>query len=267
MQPRRPRLGVSPLVTQSASILRDIDLAADAGFDAISVGAPDVDELGIEALSRALDARGLSVSSYRTGSGLREELRSATRDATQRYIAEAAALRAPVVVATVKRPDGATIHESDRLWRQYLEEVGPAARDLGTTIGLEPVHPILTSIGYAHTLTHARRLVDELPGASLIVDLAHLWWDADLIETFEACVDRVSLVQYTGISSAALSERRYQRDVPWSGTFPAAELLRAFRRSGFDGVFEDECHEPGAPRSSDYLRRSVEWAKAVIDAP
>jgi sugar phosphate isomerase/epimerase len=153
---------------------------------------------------------------------------------------------------------------ADSRCRDWLARAATLAKDRGLQITLEPVHPLLRRWSYVHTLDHADRLVDDIEGAALVVDVGHLWWDHDLEELISKHIQVIATVQLTNIDRAALEEVRYERAPLDAGDVPVARIVRHLEAVGYRGWYENEVLAR-IPRDKrlETLRASREWIDSL----
>jgi sugar phosphate isomerase/epimerase len=136
------------------------------------------------------------------------------------------------------------VADADRRTVAWLAGAAPAAKAAGVRVLLEPIHPIGRTVSYLHTVRHALRLVTAIDGAGIVIDVAHLWWDPELLDEVRAHIGAVGLVQLANVSVAALDKGRYERDRYDRGDVPVAELVLALDAAGYAGWYEDETLTP-----------------------
>jgi sugar phosphate isomerase/epimerase len=230
------RLGVCETVIRTG-LETDVVAAAAAGYAGLGVDVGRARDAGVDRAARFLREGGVVASSLlgtrlTAGRSSEDEVRSVLEVATE--------LGAPSILVSVGPREGRSVADADREAARWFEAMAPLGVDHGARIALEPMHPILRSMTYVHTLRHAAALTGGRPGTGLVVDLAHLWWDADLVDDVAAHVGEIVTVQVSGVPTESLREMRYERCAPWEGDVPVAELLAAFAAAGYDGWVEDE---------------------------
>ena len=126
------------------------------------------------------------------------------------------------------------------------------AAGAGVTLGLEPVHPsgILTK-GCINSCDEALDLIAPHPGAKLILDVAHSWWDPGLRRMLHDHADRVALVQVCNIRLAG--DTVVGRDTLAAGALDMSAVLPDLLCGGYRGTLELEMSE-GDLRGRDPLQ-------------
>ena len=128
---------------------------------------------------------------------------------------------------------------------------------------LEPVFPMFPGYTYVHTLAHALELIADLDGATVVIDLGHLWWDPRLLEQFQSHVADVGTVQITNMSRNALDRLRYSRAPLSEGEVPLRELIQAFDAAGYCGWYEHEVLTKEPEDRVQFVRDARAWFDAV----
>jgi sugar phosphate isomerase/epimerase len=130
--------------------------------------------------------------------------------------------------------------EADAEVVSRLRAAAALAQDRGITLGLEPVHPLLTSFSYVHTLDHAAEIAGAVPGAAVVFDTSHLYWERGLESLISAFVGSIATVQLANLSPAGLGERRWLRGALDDGPIDVGAIVRCFETAGFRGYYEYE---------------------------
>jgi sugar phosphate isomerase/epimerase len=246
-----------------ADLAADVESAARAGVDGVSVDSDELLRLGAPRARRLLDDAGLRASSVLPiGPGLERGV-TGSIDTELEILDAAAAIGAPGVLIFTGPKGDLTGREADARCRAWLERLATRAADVGIVIMLEPMFPVMRQYTYVHTLSHALELVTDLDGATVVIDTAHLWWDPELVELFGAHVDDIGTVQLTNMSSKALDARRYERAAFDDGEIPLRALVEAFDAAGYAGWYENEVLTQEPPDRVQFVRESRQWFDAI----
>ena len=147
------------------------------------------------------------------------------------------------------------------------EPGSPASRhravELGVTVMLEPMFPMIRGYSYVHSFAHTLEIVGAIEGATIVVDTGHLWWDPRLIELVTDHVEKIGTVQLTNISTEQFDKRRYARAPFDSGEVPLRELVEAFDAAGYRGWYEHEVLTREPPDRVAFVRESRDWFDAI----
>ena len=237
----RSRLAVLQQVTRAGILEADCEMAAGAGYEGIGLSWETVAERGPDAVSAVLEAAGLEASSV---VGIGQTSTSTEPDVAGervRPVLDAAAtIGAPGVLTPTGPLAGRTVEEADAQSRRWLEAVGPVAEDAGVILMIEPVHPLMRSVSYVHTLDHALDLVAGIPGTGVVLDLGHLWWDRTLPERIATHAERIATVQVTDVAVPDMADLRYERTQLGEGDVPLGPLVTTLEQSGYRGWYENE---------------------------
>jgi sugar phosphate isomerase/epimerase len=258
-----PRFGVVSRVLGGADLPADIEMAARADVDGMSVECSELRRIGVDEARHRFDDAGLEVSSVISIGPTLPSRTTDQLDGDLEMLDAASALRAPGVLASTGPLGNLSSHEADRRCRAWLERLAPRAADLGVVVMLEPMFPIFGDHSYVHTLSHALELVADLDGATVVVDTGHLWWDPRLVELFAAHVADIGTVQLTNISKSALDQLRYSRAPFPNGAVPLRELVAAFDAAGYRGWYEHEVLTTKPEDRVQFVRDSRAWFDAI----
>lgn len=246
-----PDLAICQQVVGGRDGVDDLRLARAAGFSRISLHMSRLTGQPNEKWRALLTELDLTASGYMS---IRDILAGAP-DAEER-IATAATLGARYVVVITGPLGDRRREEADEMCADWFARMQPIASAVGIRLALEPLHPLRSSMCYIHRLRDGQELLRDAPGAGLVVDTAHLWWDEDLIEDFAAAIDDVVTVQLADVDPVELASGGYQRCPFGSGLVPNMSLIRAFSKHGYSGAFEHETTVPVGPDRSEQLAQS-----------
>ena len=236
-----------------------LEQVASAGIGGVGVAVEWVDVLGVAALEALLDEYGLVATSLMSCSDLTPEARMVE------LLDAAAVLGAPGLLAfTVPRDeDGPAADERTRAW---LRPLAQHAADRGVLVMFEPFNPMLSRMGRMHTVRHALDLIDDLPGAGVVVDTTHVYWDRFVWDDLAGKADRIGTVQLSNVPTEAIDSYRYDRCELGAegGELPLASMIARLEALGYRGAYENEVLT--RIRSSErpaMLRRDREWFEAL----
>jgi sugar phosphate isomerase/epimerase len=235
------RYAVCERVLRQGSFAGDVALTRAAGISAIGVDDAAVDAIGVDEAVLILDGEGVGVSSYMgLGNILGADGETASLDEVARRLDVAAHLGAPgALVAT--GPLGATPPaRADALCREWLARAGALAAERQVRIMLEPMHPLMRTWSFVHTLRHGLRLVEGIAGGGVVLDFGHVWWEDGLDVLIREQVSSIASVQLTNVDATAIEEIRYERAPLDAGDVPVGALVGLLESSGYCGWYENE---------------------------
>lgn len=264
--------------SRTPDLLRALDVIADSGFEAVELSFdprhlhPDVHDASFaEEVRRRIEARGLSAA---CGAGGRHALGprphlptwlssdEAERRARLAFLQGAVELSArlgakAMVLHSGPRPADAPEKDAwDRL-RRGIDALIPSAARAGVTLAFE-FHPAML----VRNLEGYLRLAGEFSGLGLALDVGHLRCteEGPLGALVEKCAPWTVHAHLEDIRG------RVHRHLPiGDGDIPFAEVLGAFRRTGFDGIVAAEFHSGEIPLDEPLLaRRTLERLRPVI---
>jgi sugar phosphate isomerase/epimerase len=259
------RYAVCERVLRQGSFSEDVALTRTAGIRAIGVDAGAVDTIGVDEAVRVLDGEGIGASSYM---GLEDILgadgSTASLDEVARRLDVVARLGAPGALVVTGPLSARSTADADATCRDWLARAAPLARERGTRLMLEPIHPLLRRWSFVHTLDHALSVVDGTDGAGVVLDVGHVWWEHGLDALIRDRVDAIVSVQVTDVDVAALDDARYERAALGTGDVPVASLVGMLESAGYRGWYENETlvRIPRGERLH-ALRASREWFQAL----
>lgn len=183
--------------------------AADAGLEAVGVTRAALAEMGTGGLKRCLDDHGLAVSSLNSAGYFAVPNVPAAKG-NFALVDAAAEIGADVLCVISGGADAGrpiALAEARARVADGFARLHDRAAAAGVTLGLEPIHPSgIATKGCINSIAQALDIIAPFADARLIVDLAHSWWDADLVPLFRDRSDRVALLQVCNV--------RLENDVP-----------------------------------------------------
>ncbi len=191
------RLSLNQATVQRWSVREAVEGCVRAGIPSIGLWRDKVAATGLHESSRIVRDAGLRVSSLCRGgwfSATTHDGRQKRLDDNFRAIEEAAELGTNVLVLVC----GPAVNRDISAARGYIAEciarVVPFAAAHGVKLGIEPLHPMYAADRSAIvSLGEANRLASHFdPGqVGVIVDVYHVWWDADVLEHIRIAAERI----------------------------------------------------------------------------
>jgi sugar phosphate isomerase/epimerase len=257
------RFSVCQPVFRGASFDEDIDIAVEAGLDAVAVFAIRLGDVDPAKAAVRLRDNGLTVSNYSYFPRVVEAAGDrAVADEGRAMVEDAATVGAETLVVVSGPLGGRTLADGDARCRAWFAETAPFAAECGVRLVLEPLHPVKRGMSFVHTLAHAADITRGVDNASVLADTGHLWWDRNLVEDFRTELDAVALVQFTNADT--VEDSTLLRGGLERGDVPIPALLQAFDAAGFEGWYEFEGIADVAPdQRVEYIRRARRWFDAL----
>jgi sugar phosphate isomerase/epimerase len=189
--PDPARLSLNTITTKAWTLAQAIDGCARHGIRGITVWRDRLQEMGVPAAARALEANGLTVTGLCRGGmfpAADAAGRKAAIDDNLRAIDEAQAIGAQCLILVVGGlPAGSKdIADAREQVKDGIAAMLPHARRAGVPLAIEPLHPMQAADrACINTLGQALDLCDLLDpqhsGAlGVAVDVYHVWWDPQL---------------------------------------------------------------------------------------
>lgn len=241
---------------------RFLDEAVEAGFGHVALTRAALSEMTSSALRRAVEARGLSVTTLNSAGYFTWSDPERTQNQIEenlRLIDAAAELSADTLcVITGGCSELADVASARARIEAGLAELDARSTDAGVHLGLEPIHPKdVATKGCVNSIAQARALVAPLTSTGLIVDFCHSWWDPDLVavagdrdlRVLQICNVRPDLGR-----SATLD----------AGMLNVGAVLDEMRRAGAGCAVEFEIFaaDHGQSDVAPILRAAARWARA-----
>ncbi|MEM1298996.1 MAG: sugar phosphate isomerase/epimerase family protein [Pseudomonadota bacterium] len=240
---------------------RFLDEAARAGFRQVALTRAALAEMTPARLRRAVEARGLSVTTLNSAGYFTwadPERRRAQEVENRALVAAAAELGVEALCVITggcaEQPDVATARA---LISDGLAELDAIAAAQGVRLGLEPIHPTDVALkGCVNTIAQARTLIGPLAATGLIVDLFHSWWDPDLIAVAED--PSVHVFQICNVTED--TRRSPTLD---NGVLDVGWVVEQVRQAGFTGPIEFEIFaaDHGRADIAPILEAAAAWAE------
>lgn len=239
-----PRLSMNEMTTYRWSFERDVTRYREAGIPAIGVWRQKLADYGEEKGAELLREADLAVSNLLWAGGFTgsegHTHRESIDDALE-AVEVAAELRAGCLVLYTGARNGHTRRHAQRLFRGALEEIAPAAGELGVRLAVEPMHP-----GCADEWTFLTRVEETLElidgfapsQVGLVFDTYHLGHDRAVLEAIPQLVARIAVVHLG--DWLAPPEGEQNRCPLGHGELPLVEIADALTEAGYDGDYDVE---------------------------
>ncbi|HEX7735133.1 MAG TPA: sugar phosphate isomerase/epimerase family protein [Ktedonobacteraceae bacterium] len=239
------RLSLNQITTNSWDLRGAVDGCARADIPWIGLWRDKVQAHGIAASRRLLDDAGLRVSSLCRGgwfpAASREE-RQTRLDDNRRAIAEAAELGAPVLVLVCGPAPDRDITAGRAMVADAIAQLLPDAQAAGIKLGIEPLHPMFAADrSVIVSLAEANRLAEtfQVEAVGVIVDVYHLWWDADIFTQIERAAGHI-LGFHVSDWPVPLPDTLLGRAMMGDGMINLRPLRAAVEATGYHGPIEVE---------------------------
>jgi sugar phosphate isomerase/epimerase len=238
--------GVSQYTTWPQTFAEDLLLYREAGVDFIEVCEAKLDPARADAQLQQLKESGLRVSSVqpRLHSLFPDFPRPEPKSPRERMAHLGRTIElfgrhfpgTTLVTISGAAPNG-DYALAYRTAAQEYREVAKMAADHGVRVALEPLNPILMNVDtFLGSIAQAGRVIESVdhPQFGLFVDVWHIWEDAGapaLIEKYGGKIFGVHVNDWHDPRAFG------DRCLPGEGKIPLVELLRAIRKTGYDGAY------------------------------
>lgn len=236
----RARLTVGALSTPGWTMAEDFALYREIGLNEVNLSVQKLHGDSVVEWAAKLSAAGLSVNTFLL-QGLSFDLRAADTwaesQAALRSALGAARDLGAVNCMLCGGASGGLL--GDAAIEAFSEAIAPVldeTRALGLRLLLEPVRPQFANLGFVHSLRDAVSVARTL-GMGVVFDVAHCWWEPDLLATITGSAREIGLVQ---VADLAFDGPVLERVLPGDGALPLGDLLCALIRAGYSGCFELE---------------------------
>ena len=249
-------LSINQVTTRERWTLEQaIDGYARHGVAGIGTWSDSVRAMGLRAAARRIREAGLAVTGHLVGGLLTDRdpaVRRARLDDNRRVIEEAAELGARCVVTIA---GGLPAGDRDLAGARAraldgLAELLPVARAAGVTLGLEPLHPMITAArSVLPTLELANDWFEALapgaapgqavPGLGIVVDVYAVWWDPNLAREIARASGRICAFHLSDWL-ADTTDLRLDRGMMGDGVIDIPGIRGLVEAAGWDGLREVE---------------------------
>jgi sugar phosphate isomerase/epimerase len=219
---------------------RDIDMLVEAGMSTFGAMGSIVRHFGTDRLLDLMQHRGLTLSSYHAGLRLIEMTVETAAEALALNLRIASRLGARFMSVSPGPSGALSADEADAIYVARLTAAAPLARELGVTMLVEPLHPLLRTHGYIHSLLHGLEIVSQVPECAIMLDLVQIYWNRGLLSDVARHAKRIGVVQLGNLDRAALSEKRWLRASLADGDIDLRAFIHALEVAGYTGFYEME---------------------------
>lgn len=263
MRSPRERLSLNTKTTNALTLERAVEVAAEAGIDALGLWRDRVQEHGVEKAARLVTDAGMRVSTLCRGGFLTASGPSGVREALDdnlRALDEAAALGAPELVMVVGGlPDGERdLAAARQRMAERVADLVPEALARGVRLGLEPLHPMYAADrAVLSTLDQALEVAAPHPAQAVgvVVDTFHIYWDPRAEEAVARAgrEGRISSYQVCDFNLPIAADALLSRGMMGDGVIDFGRWTAAVSDAGYTGDVEVEifnaevwARDPGA---------------------
>ncbi len=261
-----PRFAVMEQVLRSGDVATDLAWASQAGATGIGLDVPTFGNLDVGTIRAMLEAKDLRISSVDRLSPL--TLRAQRDDLeAERTIARWAGAGASNLLVNLGPRGDRSFADADAEVQEALGRLSPIAVTHNVRLLVEPIHPLASHLTYVHTLRHAAELIAPYPGAGIVLDVAHVYWDRHFYDDLETAADLICTVQVSDVDQDALTDYVYRRCQLGEGIVPLEDMLMAIDAAGYHGFYEFESVRrlPKDDRTQ-YVIRAREWLTRLWSA-
>jgi sugar phosphate isomerase/epimerase len=241
-----------------------------AGVKGITVWRDTLAGRDIAKTGRMIRDHGLSVVSLCRGGffpASTAEGRAKALDDNRAAIAEAHALRAPLIVLVCGAVPGQPLEESRKQITDGIAALLPDCEAAGVKLAIEPLHPMYAdSRSAVNTLGQANDMVEALksPFVGVAADVYHLWWDPALEAEIARCGKLNALFAYHVCDwRTPTVDMLNDRGLMGEGCIPLRKIRGWVEAAGFNGFNEVEVFSTRlwAMDQDEYLARIVQAYK------
>jgi sugar phosphate isomerase/epimerase len=247
-EPALGRLSLNQRTTASWSLPEAIQGCVEAGLGAIGVWREQLAEIGLDEAGRLVAESGLRVSSLCRGGFFTtaDPAEAVAAEANNRTaLEEAAALGAATLVLV---PGGLPLGDKDLVAARdraagAIERLVPHARELGVTLGIEPMNPIYAADrGVISTLAQALDIAERFSPSEVgvVVDTFHLWWEPGIADQVKRAGDRIVSYQVCDWITPLPADTLLARGMMGDGHVDFPAFTRAVAAAGYSGDVEVE---------------------------
>ena len=262
-------LNASTIMT--TPIMRQIEVAAEAGYEAIELWHDHIDAYtgdggSVAEIRKAVDDHGLAVPTtiYLAGwfdSQGDEYL--ANLDECRRRMTDSAAIGAPHIIAGP--PGGTTDYELGAVrYRELLE--------LGRGIGVKPAMEFLGFVDQLNTIEDALEVMlgSGDPDATTVLDPFHIFRGGGSVESISLLSEsQIAVSHFNDVPADPPREIQHDKDrvMPGDGEFDLARYLELLLATGYDRYLSLELFREDLWQQDplDVAQRGMEKMKGVIE--
>jgi sugar phosphate isomerase/epimerase len=243
------RLSLNQATIKFASLAEALQVATEAGYQAIGLWREPVAEVGLDKAVEMVEQSGLRVSSLCRGGFFTAPPgteRDRALDDNRRALEEAHRLGTDTLVLVVgglPEGDHDLVGARERV-RDALGTLAPDAVAAGVRLALEPLHPMYAADrAVINTLGQALDIAEQFPAEAVgvVVDTFHLWWDPQILDQIaRAGKQRITSYQVCDWITPLPADVLLARGIPGDGHIDFAPITRAVAATGYAGDIECE---------------------------
>ena len=218
-----------------------VDETARHGIEAMSLVSRTFREQDARHVRRILSDAGVKVAGYNAIGRFTEPGRfDANIESSKKAIENAAEVGAEFAVMLTGPLAGMTWDEASDRFLEGVHAIVPFARERNMPLALEPMHPLLASTAFVHSLGDALDIAARVEGLGIQFDTWHLWWDRRLLADIPTAARVVRNVHMSDFARPVAGDGGGQRLPLGEGMIPLERILHALDRAGFDEYYELE---------------------------
>lgn len=268
--PDPARLSLNTITTKSWTLAEAIEGCARHGIRGIAVWRDRLQEMGVPAAVKSLNAHGLSVTGLCRGGmfpAADAAGRKAAIDDNLRAIEEAQAIGASCVILVVGGlpPGSKDIAGAREQVREGIATILPYARAANMPLAIEPLHPMQAADrACINTLGQALDVCDLLDpqktGAlGVAVDVYHVWWDPQLDAQIARAGKSRLLAHHICDWLVPTKDLAFDRGMMGDGIIDLPRIRALVEREGYAGYSEVEIFS-----ASDWWRRNPDDVLSIM---
>lgn len=246
-RPEINRLCLHTITTRSWDVETAVSRYAQAGLGGITIWREALEGRSPAKIGQLARQAGLQLTSLCRGgffAALTQAGRQAAIDDNRRALEQAAELGAPLLVLVPGAAPGQPLDKSRGQIAEGIAALLPEAQACGVRLGIEPLHPMYAADRSAiNTLRQANDLCAALDSSwvGVVVDVYHLWWDAELPNEIARCGKSGWLAAFH-LSDWLLETHDLLNDrgLMGEGCIPLRKIRLQVEAAGFGGLHEVE---------------------------
>lgn len=238
------RLSLNLITVEGWSIDEALEGCARAGIGSVGVWRSQLEgAAAARVAASSVGVSGLCRGGFFPAPTARE--RAVRLNDNRRAIEEAAALDADVLVMVCGPSPDRDLAAARRMVKEGIEAVLPYALELGVTLGIEPLHPMM--IGERSVIVTLGESIDLAlafgGGVGVVVDAYHVFWDPALdteIERAAGMIVGFHVSDWLVPTTSTIAGRGMMGD----GIIDLRRIRTAVDRAGYTGPIEVEIINP-----------------------
>src|SRR5690625_4017097 len=185
-QPPLNNLSLNQITTEQWNLKEAVIGCVKADISWISLWRHKIEEIGLSETKKIISDAGLKLSSLCRGGmfpATTAKERQIAIDDNKRAIEEAAELDSDTLVLVCGPAPDSDIDTARKWVEEGIEQMIPFAEQYEVKLGIEPLHPMYAADrSVVVTLGQANKMAEKYDPTQVgvIVDVFHVWWDADL---------------------------------------------------------------------------------------